>query len=309
MRKTSLNEVYKLAQKDERVLFFGSDIGAGTLDEFKKDFPERYFMEGVAEANIIGMMCGLAMNGKIPYFNTLAVFLTRRCYEQALLDAGMHNLNIRLLGSGGGMVYAPLGATHLAFEDIAIMSAIPNMTVLAPCDAEEMKRLIPQTLDHQGPIYIRLMKGGDPVVSSPDNPFEIGKAISMREGSDVLLVATGVTLKEAMDSSDELSKDGVSAAILHCHTLKPFDAEALLTAARGKKAVVTVEEHTVQGGLGSSVAMALAQAEWDGAQPPLKVLALPDVFPSKYGSQDFLLGHYGLKNENITEAARALLKR
>ncbi|MCK5236997.1 MAG: transketolase, partial [Deltaproteobacteria bacterium] len=248
-------------------------------------------------------------NGKIPYFNTLAVFLTRRCYEQTLLDAGMHNLNIRLLGSGGGLVYAPLGATHLAFEDIAIMSAIPNMTVLAPCDAEEMKRLIPQTLEHQGPIYIRLMKGGDPVVSSPDNPFEIGKAISMREGSDVLLVATGVTLKESLDSADELSKDGVSVEVLHYHTLKPFDAKALLAAARGKNAVVSVEEHTVQGGLGSSVAMALAQAQWDGTCPQLKALALPDVFPSKYGSQDFLLGHYGLKKENITEAAKALLKR
>ena len=131
MRKTCLNEIYKLAKQDKRVIFFGSDIASGTLAQFQKEMPDRYFMEGVSEANIIGLMSGLAMNGKIPYLNTIAVFSTRRCYEQILLDAAMHNLKIRIVGSGGGLVYAPLGPTHLAFEDISLMRIIPNMTIIA----------------------------------------------------------------------------------------------------------------------------------------------------------------------------------
>lgn len=306
MRKTSLNEVYKLAQKDERVLFFGSDIGAGTMDEFKRDFPDRFFMEGVAEANIIGMMSGLAMNGKIPYFNTLAVFLTRRCYEQTLLDAGMHNLNIRLIGSGGGMVYAPLGATHLAFEDLSIMSAIPNMTVCAPSDAEEMKRLIPATLEHQGPIYIRLMKGGDRVVSNPDIPFEIGRAIMLREGADVLFVSMGITTDRALDAADALKKQGIEAGVLHVHTPKPFDTQRFLAEARRVRAVVTIEEHTIQGGLGAQAALALASANLP-SPPKFKALAINDVFPAKYGSQDFLMNYYGIDTEHAVAAATELL--
>ncbi len=306
MRKTALNQVYELAKKDERVLFFGSDIGTGTLAEFKRDFPDRYFMEGVYEANIIGIMSGLAMNGKIPYFNTIAVFLTRRCYEQTLLDAGMHNLNIRLIGSGGGLVYAPLGATHLAFEDIAIMSAIPNMTVLAPCDAEEMKRLMPLTLDHEGPIYIRLMKGGDPVVSLPDKGFEIGRAITMRQGGDILIVATGVTLRQALLAAEQLKEKGIDAGVLHVHTLKPFDTESFLENASKVKAVITAEEHTIQGGLGASAAMALASA---GLAGPVRfrALALADEFPSLYGSQEIMLQRYGLTDSHITDAANELL--
>ncbi len=228
MRKTCLEEIYKLAKQDKRVIFFGSDIAAGTLAQFQKEMPERYFMEGVCESSIIGMMAGLAMNGKIPYLNTIAVFLTRRCYEQILLDAAMHNLKIRLIGSGGGLVYAPLGSTHLAFEDIALMRAMPNMTVVAPCDAEEMKRLMPQTLDYNGPIYIRLAKGGDPIVSSPDKPFKIGKAILMREGKDALLVTTGITLKIALDAVLMLEKKNISASVLHIHTIKPIDRKAIL---------------------------------------------------------------------------------
>ncbi|MFC1559504.1 transketolase family protein [Candidatus Margulisiibacteriota bacterium] len=307
MRKTCLNEVYKLAKKDKRVLFFGSDIGAGTLSQFEKEMPERFFMEGVFEANLIGVMSGLAVNGKIPYLNTIAVFLTRRCYEQLLLDAGMHNLNIRLIGSGGGLVYAPLGATHLAFEDIALMRTIPNMTIVAPCDAEEMKRLMPQTLDHKGPIYIRLGKGGDPVISSSDKPFKIGKAIQMKQGNDVLIVSTGIVTKLALDAAEELKKKRIDVGVLHTHTLKPFDANAVLKLADKVKAVITVEEHSIVGGLGSIVAEILAEKAFNPSKKFSRI-ALPDVFPEKYGSQDKLTEYYGVSTGKIVSNVISLLK-
>lgn len=305
MRKTCLNEIYNLAKADQRVLFFGSDIGAGTLAQFQKEMPERFFMEGVSEANIIGMMSGLAMNGKIPYLNTIAVFLTRRCYEQILLDAAMHKLKIRLIGSGGGVVYAPLGATHLAFEDIALMRAIPNMIVVAPCDAEEMKRLMPQTIDHEGPIYIRLAKGGDPIVSSKDKPFKIGKAILMREGGDVLVVTTGTTLKLALEAAKILEKEGIGLTVLHMHTVKPIDKEAILKAAGKLPAIITIEEHSIIGGLGSAVAEIISEANFPMAKKFVRI-ALADDFPSQYGSQASIMQHYGVTTENLVAQAKAL---
>lgn len=307
MRKTCLNEIYKLAKDDKRVVFFGSDIAAGTLAQFQKEMPDRFFMEGVSEANIVGVMSGLAMNGKIPYLNTIAVFLTRRCYEQIFLDAAMHNLKIRLIGSGGGLVYAPLGPTHLAFEDISLMRTIPNMTIVAPCDAEEMKRLMPQTLDHEGPMYIRLGKGGDPIVSSPDKKFKIGKAILMRDGKDALVITTGVVLKLALDAASELKKKGIELKVLHMHTIKPIDREAVMEASASVKAVITAEENSMVGGLGSAVSEIVAEAGFAPAKKFLR-LALPDAFPSKYGSQEQLMNFYGLTKDKIVSSVEKMLK-
>src|SRR6202023_4091991 len=196
MRQTCLNMVYDLAKRDKRVLFIGSDLSPGLLGDMKKEMPERWYMEGITEANVIGMAAGFAMEGYIPYVNTIATFITPRCYEQVAVDLCLHELPVRLIGNGGGLVYAPLGPTHLAIEDIAIMRALPNMTVVAVCDADEMIRFMDQTLEWPGPIYIRLAKGFDPIVSRNDLGFEIGKAIPMRVAADgmisALLVSTGV---------------------------------------------------------------------------------------------------------------------
>src|SRR5919112_1703145 len=181
MRNTCLNKVHALAKRDERVVFIGSDLSPNLLGEMKKEFPQRYYMEGIAEANIIGMAAGMAMDGFVPYVNTIATFITRRCYEQVAVDLCLHDLPVRLIGNGGGLVYAPLGPTHLAIEDIAIMRALPNMTVTAVCDAKEMVRLMHATLDWPHPIYIRLAKGGDPIVSREEHGFAIGKGIPMRK--------------------------------------------------------------------------------------------------------------------------------
>jgi transketolase len=303
MRKRSLDMVHELARRDERVVFIGSDLSPGLLGEMKKAYPDRYFMEGIAEANIIGMAAGMAMDGLIPYVNTIATFITRRCYEQVAVDLCLHDLPVRLIGNGGGYVYAPLGPTHQAIEDIAIMRALPNMTVTAVCDAEEMSRLMDASLDWPHPIYIRLGKGGDPVISRPERGFAIGKAIEMtghNGNADVLLVSTGIATTQALAASERLAKDGLACRVLHLHTIKPLDAEAVVNAARGVRLVVTVEEHSVVGGLGSAVLEALADA--GGPIPPVKRLGIGDRFAEHYGSQAALMGFWGLNAEGIARA-------
>jgi len=306
MRKRSLDMVYELAKKDARIFFIGSDLGAGTLDSFRADMPDRFFMEGVSEANIVGMAAGLALEGKIVYVNTIATFLTRRCFEQVVLDLGLHNANVRLIANGGGVVYAPLGPTHLAIDDLAIMRAVPNMTIVAPCDADEMARLMPQTVDHRGPIYIRLGKGGDPIVSTDAHPFRIGRAIPMVAGDEVLLVTTGITLKLALEASAALKLEGIGAAVLHMPTVKPLDVDALVAHARRVDAIVAIEEHSILGGLGGAIAEVLAEAGFEPAKRFARI-GLPDVFPHGYGSQATMMAAYGITAERVASVARELL--
>jgi len=307
MRQTSLNMVYELAKHDSRVIFIGSDLGPETLKQLKAELPNQFLMEAVSEANIVTMAAGLALEGKIPYINTIATFLSRRCFEQIVLDLGLHKTKVRLIASGGGVVYAPLGPTHLATDDIAILRAVPNMTILAPADAEEMKRLMLQTLDVDGPIYIRLGKGGDPVVSRADLPCEIGKAISMRAGRDALIVATGICLQVALEAAAELEKQGVSAGVLHVHTIKPLDVAAILDKTAQVPVVVTIEEHTLMGGLGSAVAEIIAEAGFNPARR-FKRIGIPDIFPDKYGSQASLMARYNITSANLIAVINELRK-
>lgn len=307
MRRTSLDMVYELAKKDERVVFIGSDLGAGTLDAFRDEMPDRFFMEGVSEANIIGMAAGLAMDGFIPYVNTIATFLTRRCFEQVAMDLCLHNLPVRLIANGGGLVYAPLGPTHLAIEDIAIMRALPRMTVVVPADKDEMARFIPQTLDLPGPVYIRLAKGGDPIVSDERKGFAVGKAILMREPGRVLLVSTGVMTNRALTAAEHLHESGLGCGVLHMHTVKPLDDAALLDLATQVEAIVTIEEHTLVGGLGSAVRDLLCD-RLVAAAPPVLRLGIPDTFPDKYGTQDDLLAYYGLQPDALAHSIRDFAK-
>ena len=309
MRNTCLDMVYELAKGDRRTVFIGSDLSPGLLAGMKREMPERYYMEGVTEANIIGMAAGLAMEGYIPYVNTIATFITRRCYEQVAIDLCLHNLPVRLIGNGGGLVYAPLGPTHLAIEDIAIMRALPNMTVIAVCDAAEMKRMMECSLDWPRPIYIRLAKGGDPVVSRRELGFTIGKAIVMREGrtsKPVVLMATGVMTTNYLAAADALRANGIDTSVVHFHTVKPLDESTVLEHAQDARLVVTVEEGTMIGGFGSAVTDLLTSKNGGSHLPNLR-LGLPDVFPAKYGVQDDLFEIYGLTANQIAQTvAKAL---
>jgi len=307
MRRTCLNEVFELAREDERIFFVGSDLGFGTLNEFKNEMPDRFFMEGVSEANVVGLAAGLALEGKIVYVNTIATFITRRCFEQVVLDLCLHNVNVRLIGNGGGIVYAPLGPTHEAIEDIAIFRALPRMTIVAPADAEEMKRLMPLTVDYPGPIYIRLAKGGDPIVTDSAQAFKIGKAYQMREGGDALVITTGVTLKAALDAADELKAGGLDTSVLHVPTVKPLDVETIRKAVAAVPLIVTVEEHTIIGGLGSAIAEIIAESNFDEPKR-FKRIGIPDVFPDGYGSQDGLMAKYGISSTGIVSEINELIR-
>jgi len=310
MRATCLNMIYDLAKRDKRPVFIGSDLSPGLLAGMQKEMPERWYMEGISEANVIGMAAGLAMEGYIPYVNTIATFITRRCYEQVAIDLCLHDLPVRLIGNGGGLVYAPLGPTHLAIEDIAIMRALPNMTVTAVCDAEEMVRLMNCTLDWPNPIYIRLAKGGDPIVSEAKNGFAIGKAIPIRRAQSkhsAVLMATGIMTTNCVAAAKLLSKDGLEVSVVHFHTVKPLDEEAVLEFARDAELVATVEEGTAIGGFGSAVADLLID-KLGTAMPPTIRLGLPDAFPHKYGSQDDLLEIYGLMPDQIAARVTKSLK-
>ena len=204
MRRKVLDSIYTLAKNDKRVIFIGSDLGPGVLENMKNEMPERFFMEGISEQHIVGMAAGMAMEGFIPYVNTIATFLSRRCFEQVALDLCLQDLPVRLISNGAGAVYAHLGPTHLAIEDIAIMRALPNMTIVCPCDADETNRFMLKTLDWPHPIYIRLAKGGDKIISKESDGFEIGKSILMKNGNDGLFISTGVMTQLALQAAIKL---------------------------------------------------------------------------------------------------------
>jgi len=307
MRNTCLNEIYRLAKENKDIIFLGSDLGAGTLSNMKSDLPDQFVMEGISEQHIIGMSSGLAMEGFIPYVNSIAPFLTRRCYEQILVDLCLHDLPVRLIANGGGVVYAPLGPTHLAVEDIAILRAIPNMTIIAPCDADEMLRLMPKTVDYQHPIYIRLAKGGDKIVSQDDNGFEIGKAIILREPGDGLFITTGVMTQKAMEAANQLADEGIECGILHMHTIKPLDEDALSVLIPKVQAVVTVEEHIRTGGLGSAV-LEFCNDSLPDHTTKIRRIGIPDRFSDKYGSQDELLEYWGITVESMKKMMKSTIQ-
>jgi transketolase len=301
MRNTCLNMVYELAKQDERIVFIGSDLSPGLLAGMQRDMPARYFMEGIAEQNVVGMAAGFAKEGFIPYVNTIATFITRRCYEQVAVDLCLHDLSVRLIGNGGGVVYAPLGPTHLAIEDIAIMRALPNMTVVAVCDAEEMKRFMRVSPDWPHPIYIRLAKGGDPVVSQAERGFAIGKAITMRAARSrrpVVIMATGVITANALKAAELLEREGIDASVVHFHTVKPLDEAAVREHAEHARLVVTAEEGVGIGGFGSAITDFLVRTRGQ-SMPAIVRLALADEFPKKYGSQNDHFEIYGLMPHQI----------
>ena len=288
-RTAALNAIYELAKIDERVIFIGSDLAPNTMADFKRDFPNRWFMEGVQEQSIIGMAAGLAMEGFIPYVNTIATFITRRCYEQVVLDICAHNLPVRLLGNGGGLVYTPLGLTHCAIDDLAIMRAIPNMSVICCSDNEEMKAFMPHTLENLSPMYIRLGKDSDPILKK-EMKYDGKKP-------EILFASTGIMSQICIETANILESYGVYSNAMHIPQIKPFYNPAFKYGMlEGIKFIVTAEEGIINGGLGSAVLECLAD---NNIQIPVLRFGLPDAFPHHYGEQDDLLETYGLTPEKM----------
>lgn len=318
-RSACLNAIYELAKVDNRVIFIGSDLAPNTMADFKRDFPDRWFMEGVQEQNIVGMAAGLAMEGYIPYVNTIASFLTRRCYEQIAVDICMHNLPVRLIGNGGGLVYAPLGPTHCSQDDITIMRAIPNMSVVCCSDNEEMKEFMPSTLTHKGPIYIRLGKDSDPVVPrdwpSPHPgkslitwKIAIGQSCFIAKNlsaAPIKMFGTGRMTDILLKTSAILESQGILAEVYHVPVVKPLSCDGVLNTEAyilNPELIVTAEEGIIDGGLGTAILEHLSGCI-RSKLPPLRTLrfGLPDAFPHHYGEQADLLETYGLTPEKMAE--------
>ena len=305
MLRACMNMISEMAKTNSNVVLICCDQGPGV--ELQEDISNRYFMEPISEANIVGMATGLAAEGYIPYILNHASFNTRRCYEQIALDACLQNRPIRVIGMGGGQATAHLGPTHTAIEDVAIMRAIPNMTVIVPCDADEVSRLMPHTLDWPGSIYIRMAKYGKPIVSKNEAGFEIGKAILMREG-DILIIANGAMTNRAISAAELLFARGIKCGVLHVHTVKPLD-EDIVEHVQKARIVIMIEEHTLIGGLGSACMELLVDKLAAVNIPPIYRLGLPDNFVQDYGDQDSLLEEYGLQPEQISEKIIGLVNK
>ena len=306
MRNAFAAAITELAARDERIVLLSGDIGNRLFDRFRERFPDRFYNCGVAEANMTGMAAGLALSGLRPFTYTITPFATTRVIEQIRVDICYHDVPVVIVGTGSGLSYASLGPTHHSCEDVGILRCFPNLTVLCPADSAEVGPALGATLSLSGPAYMRLGKKGDPVVHDAPPTFEIGRGITLREGSDVCLFGMGTLVSVALEAATVLAERGVSCRVVSMHTVKPLDEALLADAFDRFRAVAVVEEHSVIGGLGSAVAEWLARR--DGPHPPLVACGTPDAFISEAGSQQWMRERCGLTGPAVAAKILARLE-
>jgi transketolase len=299
---TALRE---LADSHPNLVVVDGDVANSTRTEyFGKDHPDRIFNVGIAESNMIGVASGLAASGKVPVAASFAVFLMDNAYDQIRMSVAFPNANVKLVGSHSGISIGEDGPSQMAIEDIALATAFPNFTVLVPADEPATKAATRSMLDHVGPVYLRTGRPKVPVIYPNDVPFEIGKANQLRDGKDLTIIACGSMVAAALDAAAELSEMGIEARVLDMHTLKPLDTEAVENAARQTGAIVTAEEHLLEGGLGSIVARTVVER----SPVPMEFVGIRNTY-AESGQPDELLEKYGLTPADIVRAARAVVNR
>ena len=295
----------RLGERHKELVVLDADCAKSNMTNlFKDKFPERFFNIGISECDLVGTAAGFAIAGKIPFANAYANFLTGRAYDQMRISVCYANNNAKIVGHNAGTSAAQEGATHLPLEDISLMRSLPRMTVLVPADSVEMEKAVEAAFHFEGPVYLRVGKLPVPIVTKSEEPFQIGKAIRYLEGSDVSLISTGMMLSEVLKAAEQLKAQGVSAEVIHVHTIKPIDVEAIVQSAAKTGKVVTVEEHSIVGGLGSAVAEVLAEHQ----PTPLRRVGTKDRFGVS-GKMDELLDFFGLRAANIVETVEELLDR
>jgi transketolase len=298
MRNAFAKQITELAQKDERVVVLAGDIGNRLFDNLKAKCPGRFLNCGVAEANMITVAAGMAISGLRPFCYTITPFVTYRCLEQIRVDVCYHHVPVVMVGTGSGLSYASLGPTHHSCEEMGMLRLLPGLAVLAPADAMEVRGALKAALNYPHPVYIRIGKKGEPVLHKTEPEFVIGKAIPMRDGSDVCLLSCGTMLEVALAAADILGQGGVSAKVVSFPTIKPLD-EAMLAEAFGRfKLVATLEEHSVLGGLGGSVAEWLADS---GLHTRLLRFGTRDEFLHETCDQDEARAYFGLTADAIAK--------
>lgn len=292
------------AEFDDIIVLTADVMSSNKLGEFRRTHPSRFFNVGIAEANMMGIAAGLALAGKVPIVSTFAAFAAMRAHEQVRTDIAYPNLPVKIIATMSGLSGGIAGPTHQGIEDIGTLRMMPNMTVIAPGDPLQVRRFVRLSYQRPGPVYIRLGRGDDPVIHDSDVPVEIGKAIPVRQGSDISIIATGTIVNEAKRAGEILAGRGIDARILDMHTIKPLDTDAVLQAALETNGIVTAEDHSIVGGLGSAVAEVLAA---QGVRCRLTRLGVPDVF-GLVGQPDELFRHYGFDADGIASAAERHLQ-
>lgn len=289
---------------DQVVALCADLIGSLKMNDFIKEFPERFYQVGIAEANMMGIAAGLTIGGKIPFTGTFANFSTGRVYDQIRQSIAYSGKNVKICASHAGLTLGEDGATHQILEDIGLMKMLPGMTVINPCDYNQTKAATIAIADHEGPVYLRFGRPAVPVFTDPDQKFEIGKAWTVNEGKDVSIFATGHLVWEAILAGEKLAEEGIDAEIINIHTIKPLDEEAILRSVAKTGCVVTAEEHNRLGGLGDSIAQVLATHH----PAPQEYVAVNDSF-GESGTPAQLMEKYGLNADNVVAAVKRVLKR
>jgi transketolase len=297
--------LHELGKQNPSVVALCADlIGSLKMDAFKKDFPERFFQIGIAEANMMGIAAGLTIGGKIPFTGTFANFSTGRVYDQIRQSIAYSGKNVKICASHAGLTLGEDGATHQILEDVGMMKMLPGMTVIVPCDHNQTKAATLALGNHIGPVYLRFGRPVWPIFTAPDRPFTIGKADKMIDGKDVTIFANGHMVWEAIEAEAILAEKGISVEFINIHTVKPLDVEAILASVQKTGCAVTVEEHQITGGLGDSVAQVLSRFH----PSPLEMVAVNDSF-GESGTPTQLLKKFGLDKENIVKAVERVLAR
>ena len=295
----------ELGEKNKDIVVLDADLSKSTTTaKFGKKFPERFFNMGVAEANMMNTAAGLATCGKIAFVSSFSIFATGRAWEQIRNTICYSGLNVKIVATHSGVSVGPDGASHQCIEDISLMKTIPTMTVVEPCDAVETRKAILAAAAHKGPIYIRLGRAAVPVITKKEGLYTIGKANILRNGKDVAIVACGALVASSLTAADMLSKEGIEATVLNMHTIKPIDQEILVKVAKQVNAVVTAEQHVLDGGLGSAVASVLAR----NYPVPMEMIGIDNRF-GQSGEPDILFKEYHLLPEDIVVAAKRAIER
>ena len=303
MRNAYLDKLYELAGKDKNVLALISDNGAIVYDKYRAAYPQQYMNFGISEANMIAAAAGMTIRNKIPFAYTIGAFLAYRALEFIRNDVCYQNKNVKIVGIGSGYVYASLGPTHHTTEDIAILRSIPNLTIFSPASPLESKKVTQAAYEINGPVYIRLGRNGEPEIYENDYEFIPGKGIEMRQGTDITLVGTGTTVYDLLKANEVLTRDGISARVINMHTIKPFDEEMIIKAAKETKCILSVEEHSIYGGLGGAIAEIIAEKNLN---VKFKRMGLTD-FAKGYGTYDEIKETNGLSTNDIVNSAKLLL--
>jgi transketolase len=295
----------RLGKKDGRVVALEADLGKSTQSAmFQAEFPDRYFQMGIAEQNMASTAAGFALTGMIPFIHSFAVFATGRVYDQLRNSICIPNLPVRICGSSAGLSDFGDGKTHQGVEDAALMRALPNMTVLCPADSIEVEKMMDCLLDWPGPVYIRINRNDLPFVYPPEEPYSIGKVTMLRDGSHAAIFASGIMVSRALEAAAALATERISARVLDVGTIKPLDREAVIRFAGGVDAIVTAEEHSIIGGLGSAVVEALRGV----THAPVEFVGVPDSFGISAEGYDDLLAHFALTSDAIANATKTLLR-